>query len=611
MESEDILQPDQDPLAPPLPVSNAPPAQQTPNDHLHQAQALWAAMFRTSGNMKASDGHRPIILSIENQRTNDEWGDTLVEKLDTVTRVYGMNVNGLQLDQRGGQLDVLCKMITEVQADVFCGQEHNLDSDNTQVRQILYHTARQHWNRSRLTFGTTPIPFPKQYKPGGTFIMTAGDLTGRVISQKQDKWGRWVSHVYQGRGRTKVEIYSAYQVVNKTIKQGCITTALQQQSLLTQSQDCLKNPRSAFRRDITLALQASIVSGHEILMLGDFNEAFGTDVDGMIKIANTCGLQDLMSIRNSSKPPATYARGRLRLDYALATDHVARSLSKAGYEPFNSRFPSDHRAYFLDFDTKLLFGTDTQQLGQPSNRIFRSNNVAQNTQYIKAKYDLLTTHNAFDRGDRLSLPGDRHQYAERLDRDVVAASIAAEKQMKKYGAPSWSVALDKARKLVTMLVHGSDRIGHHQVYIPPTQAEWDEPFIPSTTIHECSTQLREAKQKVNEIVKSSFSHREKELRERIQVMTSSPFKSDKEHSQKLRRLQKAEDLKQIFRKLKAFRTDQRQGVTRVEIPLHPGTDAKSCTEWRQIDVPSQQRFCFTYNRGIEIISGKLADPHLQ
>ncbi len=117
------------------------------------------------------------------------------------------------------------------------------------------------------------------------------------------------------------------------------------------------------------------------------------------KIANTCGLQDLMRIRNSSKPPATSARGRLRLNYALATDHVARSLSKAGYEPFNSRFLSDHRAYFLDFDTKLLFGTDTQQLAQPSNRIFRSNNVAQNTQYIKAKYDLLTTHNAFDRGD--------------------------------------------------------------------------------------------------------------------------------------------------------------------------------------------------------------------
>ena len=43
------------------------------------------------------------------------------EKPDTVTRIYGLNVNGLTLDRRGGQLDVLCKVLKEVQADVLCG----------------------------------------------------------------------------------------------------------------------------------------------------------------------------------------------------------------------------------------------------------------------------------------------------------------------------------------------------------------------------------------------------------------------------------------------------------------------------------------------------------
>jgi hypothetical protein len=113
-----------------------------------------------------------------------------------------MNVNGLRLDKIGGQLDELCKVMKEVQADVFCGQGHNLDSDKTQVRQILYHTTRQHWKRSRVTFGTTPIAFSKQYKPGGTFMVTASDLTSRVIEQKSDKWGRWVRQTYQGQGST-------------------------------------------------------------------------------------------------------------------------------------------------------------------------------------------------------------------------------------------------------------------------------------------------------------------------------------------------------------------------------------------------------------------------
>ena len=191
-----------------------------------------------------------------------------------------------------------------------------------------------------------------------------------------------------------------------------------------------------------LALQASIDDGHEILLLGDFNEAFGTDLDGIQKVATMCGLLDIMSLRHSSTPPATYARGRTRLDYALATIHVANALSTAGYESFNARFPSDHRSYFLDFDTQKLFGIDTQALGSYSDRILHSSNVAQTTQYIKAKYDLLLQHKAFERGNQLTQPGERHEFAERLDRDVVSASLAAERQMKKVGEPAWLIALD-------------------------------------------------------------------------------------------------------------------------------------------------------------------------
>jgi hypothetical protein len=120
-------------------------------------------MFCASDTPNVAEGNRPIILSVEYQRANISWGDNLTEKPATVTRIYGLNVNGLKLDTRGGQLDDLCKIINEVQADVFCGQEHNLDSDSTQVRQILYQTARSHWwKQSRIMFGTNPIAFSRQ-----------------------------------------------------------------------------------------------------------------------------------------------------------------------------------------------------------------------------------------------------------------------------------------------------------------------------------------------------------------------------------------------------------------------------------------------------------------
>lgn len=226
-----------------------------------------------------------------------------------------------------------------------------------------------------------------------------------------------------------------------------------------------------------------------------------------------------------------------------------------------------------------------------ADRILRSNNIAQTTRYIQTKYDLLLQHNAFSRGDQLSQLGDKDEFAERLDRDVVAASLAAQK-MKQYESPAWSVALDKARKEVTRLTKclSMARTGlviPQNLFSPPQVDGIDPPNIPAT-VQECSTRLREAKRAVKEIVDKSVQHRDQERRERIKELSSSLCKNDKEQGKILRRLQKAEDIKQLFKKLKVLRDPhQRQGVTRIEIPLQSGEDPKECEEWQQVDVPTE------------------------
>ncbi len=115
-----------------------------------------------------------MLLSLANQRSDCTRGDTMGAKNESTTRIYGLNVNGQTLDRRGGQFDVSCMVMEEVQADVICGQEHNLDSDQTAVRSIVCHTIRNHWQRSTATFGTALIPLNKMYKPGGTFMARTG-----------------------------------------------------------------------------------------------------------------------------------------------------------------------------------------------------------------------------------------------------------------------------------------------------------------------------------------------------------------------------------------------------------------------------------------------------
>ena len=136
-----------------------------------------------------TEARRPM-LPVTDALQNTYWEDPCTETEGTLFRLYAQNVNGLPLDRRGGQFDTLCKVQKETEADVFLGQEHNLDSTQTQVRSILHATSKQHWERYRLNIATTPIQFKSVYKPGGTFMLTVGNATGRILSQSHDKCGR-------------------------------------------------------------------------------------------------------------------------------------------------------------------------------------------------------------------------------------------------------------------------------------------------------------------------------------------------------------------------------------------------------------------------------------
>ena len=210
---------------------------------LSVAQIEWRKILDSQACLP---NHSMSHLSNENLANNTAWGDVLQDKADSVFRVYGQNVNGLSLDRSGGQFDTLCKVVKETQADVMCGQEHKLDSGQHQVKSILFQTCRQHWQRSRITFGTTTVPFCSMQKPGGTFMVTAGNVTGRIQHQMTDSLGRWVSQTYQGAAGRRITIVSAYQVVTNVVIPGTTTAAAQQHSMLILRNDPIQAPRKAF-----------------------------------------------------------------------------------------------------------------------------------------------------------------------------------------------------------------------------------------------------------------------------------------------------------------------------------------------------------------------------
>jgi hypothetical protein len=72
-------------------------------------------------------------------------------------------------------------------------------------------------------------------------------------------------------------------------------------------------------------------------------------------VAAECQLVDIMAAQHpNTTHPVTFMRGRTHIDYVLATMRVAAAVRFCGYEEFQHRVHSDHRAYYVDFDTNAL-----------------------------------------------------------------------------------------------------------------------------------------------------------------------------------------------------------------------------------------------------------------
>ena len=83
-----------------------------------------------------------------------------------------------------------------------------------------------------------------------------------------------------------------------------------------------------------------------------------------------------------------------------------------------------------------MFSNTTQPLPSHTHRILKSNKVEQATEYIKLKFKYQQSRDAFNRADRLALPGNRDAFAEHLDSEVFKASLDAEQNIKCFREPA-------------------------------------------------------------------------------------------------------------------------------------------------------------------------------
>jgi exonuclease III len=531
-----------------------------------------------------------VHLSPANLLSNTFWGDELTCKAPNTFRIYCQNANGLRLDQRGGDFATICSLANEVQADVIGITEHNLDTTKFAVRKLC-HDARTHIQpHSSLTMGSSPFEMTNYYKPGGTLTMSCGKISARLLRTGSDSMGRWTYQTYSGKRACNVTIITAYQVCTKsTTQRGRYTAAAQQESLLRQRGKQNPNPRTHFCKDLTTFLKQRRQEGDELILLGDFNEALGDESNGISKICGAIGMVDIMHSLHDSHQVATYARGRKRLDYALATPRTAKTITYGGYEPFNHRFVSDHRAFFLDFDEAALFGSESPSLPPLHKRDLHAKSPKEVTKYLEAKYDLLAQRNLFNQVTELcKAPHPNHELAEQIDQDLHCLSIAAAKQCQKFREPVWSIKLNAARARVGILkcllsIRGTRYDQNEQ--IEQLRTSQGPSFTLPSTIEECKQQLRQAQAEVSQIAQESIQHRDDENLARVADLE---LEGDKKKALILRNLRKAEEMRRMFAKIRYLRSPhQGSGVSSIQVPAQPTDNPKDCSDWITVDAPAE------------------------
>ena len=422
--------------------------------------------------------HAEWIRSQCNYNTAGSFFGHSMEQIDntSVYRVFMQNPNGIDPNPSNQDFQLSLQTCYD-QCISFIGlTETNTEWNHYAQRENLKESVKKWWDGTRIQTSTSSMIFKGRYKPGGTASIICGaHWCSRIIESGEDVCGLGRStHIgLQGNQHTKVLNITWYRVCKQGKENAGTKTAYMQQYALLRERfpDLDPDPRRQSVLDMQLFIMGKIREGYYIILCTEGNEnlsaakrswcpvesntnhAFEPAHDGSIlTLINTCGLVDILHLQhNRDQYPATYIRGRDRIDGIFVSRQIVHSVLRSGLTPFHSLFGGDHRGVYVDFSASLLFKSNTYEIARPQGRGLQLKDPRKVSAYISALHKQLKYHKVIRKHEKLSeipvgdwTPSDTIKY-ERLDTIVVQSALFAEKSIaRRYSTKyQWSPALLK------------------------------------------------------------------------------------------------------------------------------------------------------------------------
>mmetsp|Transcript_22670 Transcript_22670/g.32458 ORF Transcript_22670/g.32458 Transcript_22670/m.32458 type:complete len:1353 (-) Transcript_22670:2923-6981(-) len=392
----------------------------------------------------------------------------------SVFRCILQNPNGINPRLRNLNFQLGLKTCYESCAAVIGLTETNVEWNHYTERENMHQSLKKYWDATSLQVSTSAIRFQQRYKPGGTLsAICGGHWVSRIIEKGTDNssLGRWTYQGLQGKKPNKVMPILFYRVCQQQLETAGEKTAWKQQYRILQK--LFPKEEIDPRRQGVLDLQNFIArkqsEGWDIILLTDGNEnlskpgswcpmpiqdtphVFCKEHDGSLcTLIKTCGLVDILAMHHpSSQYPATYARGRNRIDGIFVSPRLVASALRSGMSPFYSFFVGDHRMLYVDFDANLLFGEATHSIVRSIGRGLQLKDPRKVDTYNGNKYRQLEYHKVISKLEKLAdLDNSKWQKKhveryEKLDNKVVEISLYAEKSIsRRYSTQyQWSLTM--------------------------------------------------------------------------------------------------------------------------------------------------------------------------
>ena len=233
----------------------------------------------------------------------DAFGDQMNDKVESIIRFAGHNVNGIKHSPDKLGVEEIGAM-HEMKIDVLAMMETNINWSHD-ARATFMANANLQFNKTARCVMSGGSAVKEGYLPGGTAMISMGKTSGRVIQRGADPLGSFTWMALRGRKETGILVINGYRVCQKAGTKAGPDTAYSQIWTKQRAQGEKKpDPRNKILKDISMLIEEWGKKGfHPIIMMDANADVSEKQLSDFMK---ENGVIDLITdIHSEDEPPST------------------------------------------------------------------------------------------------------------------------------------------------------------------------------------------------------------------------------------------------------------------------------------------------------------------